>query len=196
MTQRAIQAGLSPTVIIKAGMSVTVKGQDGDLVLAQGNSLWGLVIGRNKDVIEVRLGGSGDIRVPFASNVKVYAGKDIDVQGVHGQVDCFAGFRLNIRDVYRLGHASAGWTMNVDCETILGAKAEFKAGGDLRFHIHDLTSARIRVKDIGGYWEARIGNGERGVYLKSGGDATLVTDQKVEALPPNYILGNIEKPPA
>ena len=58
----------------------------------------------------------------------------------------------------------------------------------------DLTSARLRVKDIGGYWEARMGSGERSVYLKSGGDVTLVTDQKVEPLPPNYILGQIEKP--
>ncbi|HVM70527.1 MAG TPA: hypothetical protein VMT91_02125, partial [Anaerolineales bacterium] len=60
----------------------------------------------------------------------------------------------------------------------------------------DLTSARLRVKDIGGYWEARIGTGEKSVYLKSGGDVTLVTDQKVEAQPPEFILGKIEKPDA
>jgi hypothetical protein len=47
---------------------------------------------------------------------------------------------------------------------------------------------------LGGYWEAQIGEGEKSVYLKSGGDVTLVTDQTVEALPPNYILGKIEKP--
>jgi len=61
-------------------------------------------------------------------------------------------------------------------------------------HVADLTSLRLRVKDIGGYWEARIGGGEKSVYLKSGGDITFVTDQKVEPLPPNYILENIEKP--
>jgi hypothetical protein len=77
---------------------------------------------------------------------------------------------------------------------MLGDKVEFKAGSDLRFHIHDLTSAHLRVKDIGGYWEARIGSGEKSVYLKSGGDVTFVTDQKVEPLPPSYILGRIEKP--
>jgi hypothetical protein len=85
--------------------------------------------------------------------------------------------------------------MNLDCQTMLGDKVEFKAGRDLRFHVHELASALIRVKDIGGYWEARIGDGEKSVYLKCGGDATLVTDQKVEALPPDYILGKIEKPP-
>jgi hypothetical protein len=84
--------------------------------------------------------------------------------------------------------------MNLDCQTMLGTNVEFKSGGDLRFHIHDLNSARIRVRDLGGYWEARIGEGEKSVYLKSGGDVTLVTDQAVEALPPNYILGKIEKP--
>jgi hypothetical protein len=54
----------------------------------------------------------------------------------------------------------------------------------------------LRVKDIGGYWEARIGAGEKSVYLKSGGDVTLVTDQKVEEQPPEFILGKIEKPDA
>jgi hypothetical protein len=68
------------------------------------------------------------------------------------------------------------------------------AGRDLRFHVADLTSVRLRVKDIGGYWEARIGDGEKSVYLKSGGDVIFVTDQAVEALPPNYILGTIEEP--
>jgi hypothetical protein len=84
--------------------------------------------------------------------------------------------------------------MKIDCQTFLGNDVTFGAGSDLRFHIADLTSARLRVKDIGGYWEARIGSGEKAIYLKSGGDVTLVTDQTVEPLPPNYILGKIEKP--
>jgi hypothetical protein len=124
----------------------------------------------------------------------VYAGLNIDIQGVKGQVDAYSGLKLNLQDVYCVDHVSAGGAMNLDCETMLGDKVEFKAGGDLRFHIRDLNSAHIRVKDIGGYWEARIGSGEKSVYLKCGGDVTLVTDQKVEPLPPNYILGNIEEP--
>jgi hypothetical protein len=75
-----------------------------------------------------------------------------------------------------------------------GVNVQFKCGGDLRFHIHDLNNVRVRVRDLGGYWEARIGGGEKSVYLKSGGDVTLVTDQEVKPLPPNYILGRIEKP--
>jgi hypothetical protein len=146
------------------------------------------------EVIEVQMGGSGDILVPFSSNLKVYAGKDIDVQGIHGQVDAYSGLDLNLQNVYLLGNASAGRVMNIDCKTMLGTDVTFGAGSDLRFHVADLTSARLRVKDVGGYWEARIGDGERAVYLKCGGDVTLVTDQKVEPLPPNYILGKIEKP--
>ena len=146
------------------------------------------------EVIEVQMGGSGEVLVPFLSNLKVYAGKDIDVQGIKGKVDAYSGLKLSLQDVYILGNASAGWTMNVDCETMSGDNMTFGAGSDLRFHIKDLTSARLRVKDIAGYWEARIGSGEKSVYLKSGGDVTFVTDQKVEPLPPNYILGKIEKP--
>jgi hypothetical protein len=149
---------------------------------------------KKEEVIEVQMGGSGKVLVPFESNLKVYAGKDIDVQDIQGQVDAYAGLNLHLQSVYRLGNASAGRSMDIDCQTLAGNDVTFGAGSDLRFHIDDLTSARLRVKDIGGYWEARIGNGEKSVYLKSGGDVTFVTDQEVQALPPNYILGKIEKP--
>jgi hypothetical protein len=145
------------------------------------------------EVIEIQVGGSGEVLVPYASNLKVYAGKDIDVQKVKGQVDAYSGLKLNLQNVYCLGNASAGWSMNIDCQTMIGNDVTFGAGSDLRFHVADLTSTRLRVKDIGGYWEAKIGSGEKSVYLKSGGDVTFVTDQKVEPLPPNYILGKIEK---
>jgi hypothetical protein len=146
------------------------------------------------EVIEVQMGGSGEVLVPFESNLKVYAGKDIDVQSIKGQVDAYAGLNLHLRDIYRLGNASAGGRMNIDCQTMIGKDVTFGAGSDLRFYVAELTSVRLRVKDIGGYWEARVGDGEKSVTLKSGGDVTFATDQKVEAVPPNYILGKIEKP--
>lgn len=154
-------------------------------------------LGNNKDeneVIEVQMGGNGDVLVPFSSNLKVYAGKSIEVQGIRGQVDAYSGLDLNLQSIYRLGNASAGRLMNIDCQSMLGNEVTFGAGSDLRFHVADLISSRLRVKDIGGYWEARIGGGEKSVYLKSGGDVTFITDQNVEPLPPNYILGKIEKP--
>jgi len=225
MTQRSILAGTKPDVIIKTGVSVTVKGHDSDLVRVEGRS--GLKVekhskaevararaaigehvlfdvhlkkpnlkGQEKDkaVIEVQIGGSGEVLVPFDSNVKVYAGRDINVLNIKGQVDAYAGFKLNLQDVHCLGNASAGWTMDIDCQTMAGSDVTFSTGSDLRFHIADLTSVRLRVKDLGGYWEARIGDGGKSVYLKSGGDVTFVTDQKVEPQPPDYILGRIEKP--
>jgi hypothetical protein len=229
MTQRSILAGKNQTIIIKVGASVTVKGHDSDMVVAETKGMGGLTmeqrsesqIGRARaaigehvlfdwrikvpnlgekkaedQVIEVQMGGSGEVFVPFSSNLKVYAGKDIEVQGIQSQVDAYSGLNLNLQDVYCLGNASAGKLMSIDCQTILGKDVTFGAGSDLRFHVADLTSALLRVKDVGGYWEARIGGGEKSVYLKSGGDVTVVTDQTVEPLPPNYILGKIEKPTA
>src|SRR6266496_3380561 len=226
MTQRSILAGQNQTIIIKVGGSVTVKGYDGDLVVAETESKWGLTVERRSEsqigraraaigehvlfdvrlkmpningktdaeVIEVQMGASGEVSVPYSSNLKVYAGKDIDVRGIQSQVDAYSGLSLALKDVYRLGNISAGWKMNIDCQTMLGTDVTFGAGSDVRFHVADLSSARLRVKDIGGYWEARIGTGKKSVYLKSGGDVTFVTDQKVEPLPPNYILGKIENP--
>jgi hypothetical protein len=149
---------------------------------------------KTEEVIEVQIGGTGEVLVPFESNLKVYAGKDIDVQDIKGYVDAYSSSNLRLQNVYRLGNASAGRGMDIHCQTIAGNDVTFSAGSDLRFHIADLTSVRLRVKDIGGYWEARIGGGEKSVYLKSGGEVTFVTDQDVQALPPNYILGKIEKP--
>lgn len=224
MTQRSIPIGKNQTIIIKVGGSVTVKGHEGDLLVAETTSFGGLAVERRSEseigraraaigehvlfdvrlklpgsrgsdeVIEVNVGGSGKVLVPFETNMKVYAGKDIDVQDIQGQVDAYSGLNLNLKDVYHLGNVSAGGNMDIDCQTMTGKEVTFGAGRDLRFHVADLTSARLRVKDIGGYWEARIGGGEKSVYLKSGGDVTFVTDQKVEPLPPNYILGKIERP--
>jgi len=147
-----------------------------------------------EQVIEIQVGGGGEVWVPYGARLKVYAGKDIDVQGITGQVDAFSGSNLSLRDVRCVGNVSAGGSMNLDCQTLLGEAVELKAGSDIRFHVQDLTSAHFRVKDIGGYWEARIGSGEKSVLLKSGGDVTLVTDQDIQPLPPHYILGKIEKP--
>lgn len=231
MTQRSILAGEAPTVIIKVGGSVSVRGQAGDRVLAETADAWGLRVEKSagtgkeiararaangehvffdvriklpnldaeqarQEVIEVQMGGSGQVLVPFGTNVKVYAGMHIDVQEVRGVVDAYAGGKVVLHDVHGLGNASAGGRMDLDCETMPAQAAEFKAGSDLRFRVRDLTSARMRVKDLGGYWEALIGDGEKSVYLKCGGDVTLVTDQRVDALPPSYILGKIETPPA
>ncbi len=229
MTQRSIRAGEHPTVIVKAGANITVRGQEGDLVTAETHGMWGLKVerrpeneirraraamgehvvfdlhlkrpggtekGPSEDVIEVQVGGSGEVLVPRGSNLKVYAGLDADIQDVQGIVDAYSGRKLSLRNVRCVGNASAGGAMNLECQTMLATTNEFKAGSDLRFLIRELNSARVQVKDLGGYWEAKIGSGEKSVTLKCGGDVTLVTDQTVEALPPNYVLGKIERPAA
>jgi hypothetical protein len=233
MTQRSILAGTNQTIIIKVGASVTVRGHDSNMVIAETRGRWGLSVDRRSEaqiararavvgeyvlfdvrlkktplhleagagegkkaadeIIEVQMGGGGEVLVPFSSNLKVYAGKDITVVGIQGQVSAYSGAKMELQDIYSLKNASAGGTMSVACHTLFGTTVEFTAGSDMRFHVADLVSVRLRVKDIGGYWEARIGAGEKSVYLKAGGDVTLVTDQKVEALPPNYILGKIER---
>ncbi len=224
MTHRSFLAGKNQTIIIKAGGSVTVKGHQSDLILADTRDKWGLSVERkseaeigraraaigervlfdwrlkkptlntSKEIIKVQITGSGDVLVPISSTLKVYAGKDIEVQDIQGQVDAYAGLNLKLKNVQILGTVSAGRAMNIDCQTMTGTDVTYGAGSDLRFHVADLASVRLRVKDIGGYWEARIGDGEKSVYLKSGGDVTFVTDQKVEALPPNFVLGTIETP--
>src|SRR5215216_1886160 len=85
------------------------------------------------EVIEVQLGASGEVLVPFSSNLKIYAGRDIHVQGARGQVDAYSGANLDLQDVYRLGNVSAGWTMNIDCQTMTGNDVTFGAGSDIRF---------------------------------------------------------------
>jgi hypothetical protein len=224
MTHRSFLAGKNQTIIIKAGGSVTVKGHDSDMLLADTRDKWGLsverkneaeigraraafgervlfdlrlkkpTLGVSKEIIEVQMTGSGEVLVPVSSNLKVYAGKDIEVQDIQGQADAYSGLNLKLKNVYLLGTVSAGRTMDIDCQSMIGNDVTFGAGSDIRFHVADLTSLRLRVKDIGGYWEARIGESKKSVYLKSGGDVIFVTDQKVEALPPNFILGTIERP--
>jgi hypothetical protein len=224
MTQRSILVGKHQTIVIKVGGSVVVRGQEGERLSAESAGslsveqrsesevgraraaigdrvlfdvrikLPALSEKKTEEVIEVQMGGSGQVLVPFESNLKVYAGKDIDVRNIKGHVDAYSSSNLRLQDVYSLGNASAGGTMDIDCGIIAAADVTFGAGRDLRFHVTDLNSARLRVKDIGGYWEAQIGGGEKSVYLKSGGDVTLVTNQEVQPLPPNFILGKIEKP--
>jgi hypothetical protein len=227
MTQRTMPAGPSPTVIIKAGASVTVRGQDTETITAETSDSWGLQVEKHsaaeiararaavgehvlfdlrvkrprrhdedptQEVIEVQIGGNGQVMVPRGASLKVYAGGHIDIEEIQGSVDAYSGGKLRLHAINSIGIASAGGAMNLECRTLLRSTVEFKAGGDLRFHVGDLHNARVRVRDLGGYWEALIGNEEKLITLKSGGDVTVVTDEKVEPQPPNYLLGQVEKP--
>lgn len=232
MTQRSMLAGQTPTVVVRAGGSVTVEGWDSDRIQADSDSRWGLeierrqvsTIGRERaraavgdrvlfdisfdnpfnrskrllkdfqgEAIEVQI-GDGQVRVPRGSSLVMYAGSSAEVQHIQGRVTATAGRDLRLRDVQALAHAAAGGDLDIDCATLEGDEFRFSAGGDLRFYIHDLTNAKVMIKDLGSYWEAVLGNGQLNIWLKAGGDATLVTEQEVKLQPPYYMLGNIERP--
>ncbi len=153
-----------------------------------------LKAGVRREVVEVQIGGDGEVRVPLGSNVKVYAGKSIEVRDLRGTVAVYAGREARIRNVRTLVHASAGHDMELECDTLAGDDVKLTAGRDIRLYVRDLTDARVMVNDLGGYWEGIIGKGKITIRLNAGGDVTLVTDQKVKARPPHYLLGKIEKP--
>ncbi len=144
------------------------------------------------EVIEIQV-GDGRVRVPSGSHLIVYAGRGAEIHHIQ-RVTATAGRDLSVHDVQVLVHAAAGGDLNIDCATLEGGEFKFVAGRDLRFYIHELRDAKIMIKDLGTYWEAVLGSGRLNIWLKAGGDVTLVTDQDVKAQPPYYLLGNIERP--
>ena len=144
------------------------------------------------EVLDVQLGDNGTVRVPRDSEVEVYAGRDINIQGVHGSAALYAGGNLIARDLHTLAQASAGGALDLESETVAGSDLKFTAGRDLRWYIRRLSDVVYLIDDLGGYWEAMLGEGRVRIRLKCGGDVTLVTDQPVYG----EMLGKIERPPA
>ena len=146
------------------------------------------------EAIEVQIGGSGKVHVPVDSHMKVYAGKSVEMQDIRGSVTLYAGFNVHVRNVRTLVHVSAGGSLDFECEQVEGDDVKFTAGRDLRCYIRGLTDARFMVDDLGGYWEAVVGDGRTKIRLKAGGDVTLVTDQVITGQPPYDVIGKIERP--
>jgi hypothetical protein len=194
MTQRSILAGQHPSITIHAGASVIVRGVEGERVIVSASDWGGVKLESSHGDVKVKLGFNGQVEVPFQSNVRVYAGLDGQVEGVSGDVGVVAGKNLVIRAAGRLTAASAGWTADIDCEKLSGEDIKLQAGRDLRLAVYSLPGARIRVTDLGGRWEGVIGDGRFRLTIVAGGDAILITDQPVSGVPPDYILGHIEKP--
>ncbi len=214
MTQRSIQAGKTPTVIVRAGMDVQVEGWDEERVFARTGYKGGLQVERRsesalahvraraklgdrmlfdwnadlfkrdkeegaEDAIQVRVGNDVVVHVPYGSMVKVCAGGSIEVRDVRGSITAYAARDVQLHKVRALVHASAGRTMDVDCESLAEDNVNLSAGRDLRFCIWDVNDVTIRVDDLSGYWEGVIGGGQRQIHLYAGGDVTLVTEQPV-----------------
>jgi hypothetical protein len=175
-----------------------VRAKVGDHVLLDVG--FGLPGGKKQDLdenaIQVQMGAGGKVRVPLGSTVKVYAGRSVTLRNVQGPVSVYAGRDVQLRQVKLLAHASAGRSMDLECEAVSGDEVKFTAGRDLRCHIRDLSDARLMIHDMGDRWETVFGEGRTRIRLHAGGDVTLVTHQEVVGQPPDYVVGNVEKPPA
>jgi hypothetical protein len=217
MLMRSIELGDAETLIVRAGQNCTVRGYDGDRVLAEcDNHHWGMnirvvvkvdrfelfrgqwgtpqgtIVKAGDDAIEVNAGGSCTVKVPAHCAVTVYAGRHASVEGVQGPVLVNAGGDVRVTASDALAACNAGGQMTLDAARLAGGDVRFSAGSDLRFHVRDLDDAVVMVNDMGGYWEGVIGDGTDALRLKSGGAVTLVTDRPVRG----RVLGNIEAPRA
>src|SRR5215216_1661369 len=179
MTQRVIQAGWAPTLIVRVSGTVQVEGRESDRVVANSESRLGLKVKRRGATIEVEIGGSGELQVPLQSSVKVYAGQSVGVQNIGGSATIYAGGHAYLRGVGTLVYAATGGGLEIECERVAGDDVRCVAGRDLRCFIRGLADAKLMIDDLGGYWEGLIGNGRTKIRLKAGGDVTIVTDQTV-----------------
>jgi hypothetical protein len=175
MTQRSIQAGKTPTVVIRAGSDIRVEGWDADTVQAVSGGKWGLKAEWDGARVSVEAGGEVEVRVPFGSVVDVSAGRDVRVERVQ-----------------TLARASAGRDLHLDCQTVAGSDVKFEAGRHVRFYVHEGNPARFTIRDLGGEWEATFGDGTTAIRLNAGGDVTLVADREPDHV--SEVFGRIERP--
>lgn len=194
MTERRIFSGSTPQVIIRSGGDVTVKGYDSDRVLADASGLWGLQLKRKKGAIEIQIGGNGQVLVPFGSRVTVYAGKSAEIQSIQGSVSAVTGLNLTTRDCNVLERAAAGGKIDMDCKTIAGRVLKISAGWHLRCWLRDLKNVKYQIDDLGGKWQAIFGDGSTLIWLKAGGDVSLVSDETAIYQPPDGPHGLVERP--
>jgi hypothetical protein len=187
MTERSIFSGKTPQVVIRSGADVLVKGWDSDRILAESSGVWGLQVKRKKGAIEVQIGGSGQVLVPYDSRVTIYAGKSSEVQEIQGTVRVIAGWDVRIAQSNVLAQASAGRKMEIDCLTIEGRELKLSSGWHMRCWIRELRDVRYLIDDLGGKWQATFGDGSTRVQLKAGGDVTLVSDQPVTPGPEDLV---------
>ena len=146
------------------------------------------------EVIEIKIGGSGEVQIPLHSEVSIHASKAVVIENVRGNLSAYAGSDLSLRGAGTLLRASAGGAVDLECEQFAGEHLKLEAGRDVHCHIHDLTDVQVTVHDLGGHWGVRFGEGRRRLQIQCGGDLTLVTDQEFTVTSPDGVLGRIETP--
>lgn len=171
MTQRSIQAGLTPTVIIRAGADVIVEGWDSDRVSAETESRQGLKVGRRSESEFARLRAKVgetvllDLRPDLPQRwrngdpeaIEVQLGGDGQVRVPRGsQVKVYAGRRIHLTGVSgRISVTSggdarlraAGTLVTASSGGLLDVECEAVAGDDLKLQAGRDLRCAIRALD-------------------------------------------------
>ena len=173
MTQRSIQAGLTPTVIIRAGANITVEGWDGDRVVAETEGRAGLQVGRRSETEFGRLRAKVGERVLLdlradlprrwllrrgdAEAIEVQMGGSGRVRVPRGgSVKIYAGGSVDLRDVggrvsvYSGGDAhlrGVGVVVHASSGGMLDVECQSVEGDDLKLEAGRDLRCYIRALD-------------------------------------------------
>ncbi len=148
MTQRSIQAGKTPTVIVHAGMSIQVEGWDDERVLASTDHKWGLKIERRSESALGHLRARAKVgeRVLFDVSTDLLKRKQKDMPDDAIQVN--VGGNATVRVPYdSTVKVSAG--LSAEVRNVRGSVA-VDAGWDVRVrNVHTLVHASAgRAMDL------------------------------------------------
>ncbi len=173
MARRAMQTGAAPHIIIRTNGDVVIQGWADQRVVAEPGPQQEAQVKRRAGAIEVQLSGDGMVQVPFSSRIELYCGSSAGVEQVAGPVAAFASHDLRLRQVQVLSQASAGWSLEIDCQGVERADMRFTAGRDIRCRIAGLQGVRYIIDDQAGRREHTLGDGRVLVRLKAGGEVSL-----------------------
>jgi hypothetical protein len=159
MTQRSIVAGLTPTVIIRAGDNVTVEGWDSDRVVAETEGRRGLKVGRRGQGEFGRLRAAVGERVlldvrailPKAwrqdddvDAIEVNMGSSGRVQVPLGSsVKIYSGHNIDLRDVGGRVSVYAGGNVHLRAA---GTLVQANSGGNLDLECRELEGESVKLQ--------------------------------------------------
>ena len=177
VTQRSIQAGLNPTVLIRAGGDVTLEGVEGDRVLAETPGRTGLKVSRRSETEFARLRAKVgetvllDLRADLPKAwrkdsdpdaIEVQLGGDGRVQVPRGSsVRVYAGHGVALRDV--------SGRVSVYC----GRDARLRGAGTL-LHASCGRALDVECQALGGDQLKLEAGGDLRLYVRELADARIV----------------------
>lgn len=173
MTRRSMLTGAAPRLIVRTNGDIIIKGWDDERVVAETEPQQVAQLKRRAGGIEIQLSRDGLVLVPYNSQVELYCGGSAVIEQIAGPVSAVTSHDLRLRQVQALAQASAGWSLEIDCQGVTGNDMHFTAGRDLRCRITGLEGIRYIVDDLAGRWDQTLGSGQVRVRLKAGGEVTL-----------------------